>query len=94
MFQRREPDTGIVLAHHAINQEQLMNQDEALARIEALEIRIAHQDRAIEDLSTTARDQWERIDRLTRQIELMADRIQRAEDSAPPDRPDPPPPHY
>lgn len=71
-----------------------MNQDEALTRCEALEIRIAHQDRTIEDLNTAVRDQWERIDSLTKRIERMADRLQRVEDSAPPDEPEPPPPHY
>ena len=71
-----------------------MNQDEALARFEALEIRIAHQDRTIEDLNTAVRDQWERIDNLAKQVERMADRLQRVEDTAPSDGPEPPPPHY
>jgi SlyX protein len=71
-----------------------MNQDETLARFEALEIRIAHQDRTIEELSTAVRDQWERIDRLAKQVERMADRLQRVEESAPPEGPEPPPPHY
>ncbi|MEJ0075425.1 MAG: SlyX family protein [Alphaproteobacteria bacterium] len=74
-----------------------MNQDEqdkALARFEALEIRMAHQDRTIDDLNTAVRDQWERIDRLTKQIERMVDRLQRVEDSGPPDGSEPPPPHY
>jgi SlyX protein len=76
------------------SQEQPMNQDEALARFEALEIRIAHQDRTIEDLNTAVRDQWEQIDRLTKLIERIADRLQRIEDSVPADGPEPPPPHY
>jgi SlyX protein len=71
-----------------------MNQDEALARFEALEIRIAHQDRTIEDLSTAVKEQWQRIDSLTKQIERMGDRLQRVEDIVPPDGPEPPPPHY
>jgi SlyX protein len=71
-----------------------MNQDEVLARFEALEIRIAHQDRTIEDLNTAVRDQWQRIDSLTKQIERMVDRIQRVEDTVPPGGPEPPPPHY
>ena len=71
-----------------------MNQDEALARFEALEIRIAHQDRTIEDLNTAVRDQWERIDNLAKQVERVADRLQRVEDTAPSDGPEPPPPHY
>jgi len=71
-----------------------MNQDESLARFEALEIRIAHQDRTIEDLNTAVREQWERIDNLAKQVERMADRLQRVEEPAPPDGPEPPPPHY
>jgi len=71
-----------------------MNQDESLARFEALEIRIAHQDRTIEDLNTAVREQWERIDNLAKQVERMADRLQRVEETAPPDGPEPPPPHY
>jgi len=71
-----------------------MNQDEPHARFEALEIRIAHQDRTIEDLNTAVREQWERIDNLAKQVERMADRLQRVEETAPPDGPEPPPPHY
>lgn len=71
-----------------------MNQNEVLARFEALEIRIAHQDRTIEELNTAVRDQWQRIDSLTKQIERMVDRIQRVEDIVPPGGPEPPPPHY
>lgn len=67
---------------------------DALARIEALEVRIAHQDRTIEDLNVTVTDQWKRIEALEKQVGRMADRLQRVEDSAPSDAPDPPPPHY
>jgi SlyX protein len=71
-----------------------MNQDEALARFEALEIRIAHQDRTIEDLNAVVRDQWQRIDSLTKTVERVGDRLQRVEDSVPSEGPEPPPPHY
>ncbi|MEA2929126.1 MAG: SlyX protein [Hyphomicrobiales bacterium] len=65
------------------------------ARIEALEVRIAHQDRIIEDLNKSVTDQWKQIDGLAKQIARMADRLQRVEDSASsPDAADPPPPHY
>lgn len=64
-------------------------------RIEALEVRIAHQDRIIEDLNNAVTDQWKQIDALTKQVARMADRLQRVEDSAlPSDTPEPPPPHY
>jgi len=65
------------------------------ARIEALEVRIAHQERIIEDLNKSVTDQWQQIDALARQIERMADRLRRLEDNAPSsDAPEPPPPHY
>jgi len=71
-----------------------MNDGEITARIEALEVRIAHQDRTIEDLNALVTDQWRRIESLTKQMERMAERLQRVEDTSPPDAPDPPPPHY
>ena len=63
------------------------------ARIDALEARIAHQDRTIEDLNQAVLDQWKQIDALTRQVARLLGRIQEVEDGAgpPPDRP---PPHY
>jgi SlyX protein len=68
---------------------------EALTRIEALEVRVAHQDRTIEDLNQSVTDQWKQIDALTKQVAGMADRLQRVEDSTPsPDGAEPPPPHY
>jgi len=72
-----------------------MADDEARARFEALETRIAHQERAIEDLGTTVTEQWKQIDALAKQVERMADRLRRVEDNVPaPDAPEPPPPHY
>jgi SlyX protein len=68
---------------------------DALARIETLEVRAAHQDRTIEDLNKVVTDQWKQIDRLARQVDQMAERLQRVEDSTPAsDAPEPPPPHY
>jgi SlyX protein len=71
-----------------------MTDAETCARIEALETRIAHQDRTIEDLNTSVTAQWKRIDELSRQVERMADRLQRIESNAPAGADDPPPPHY
>jgi SlyX protein len=70
-----------------------MTDAETRARIEALETRIAYQDRTIEDLNTSVTAQWKRIDELGRQVERMADRLQRAEDG-PAGADEPPPPHY
>jgi SlyX protein len=72
-----------------------MTDAEALSRIEALETRISHQERTIEVLNTSVTEQWEQIDRLTKQVGRMADRLQQVEASAPSsDALEPPPPHY
>jgi SlyX protein len=64
-------------------------------RLEALETRIAYQDEIIEDLNKTVVAQWKEIDRLTRELAMLADRVARAEESAGSDPADePPPPHY
>jgi SlyX protein len=63
-----------------------------LTRIDALEMRVAHQDRAIEDLNNTITAQWKEIESLTRQIERVGDQVQ--EIAAGPAEPEPPPPHY
>lgn len=64
------------------------------ARFEALETRIAHQERAIEDLNTTVTEQWKQIDVLNRQIARFGDRLQKVEDIAPSSPADERPPHY
>ena len=64
-------------------------------RLDALEIRIAHQDQAIEDLNETITAQWKEIDRLKREIERLGDRVASAEASIGQDAADePPPPHW
>lgn len=61
-------------------------------RLEALEIRVAHQDRQLAELNQVITDQWRKIDALERQIALLRDELQ----SVGPGRegPEPPPPHY
>ena len=71
-----------------------MSGAEAGARIDAMEARIAYQDRVIEELNTAITEQWKQIESLTRQVERMADRLQQVADNAAPDSPEPPPPHY
>lgn len=71
-----------------------MSEADTRARIEALEIRVVHQDRTIEELNGVVTEQWKRIEALTKQIDRMADRLQRVEDNAPSGGPEPPPPHY
>jgi SlyX protein len=62
-------------------------------RIDALEMRLAYQDEAIETLNQTITKQWLEIDRLTRQLAEMKVRLQEAESHAP-DPANEPPPHY
>ncbi len=65
------------------------------SRIDALEIRLAHQERMIEDLNQIITAQWKDIDRLKRAIERLGDRLASAETaigSNPAD--EPPPPHW
>jgi SlyX protein len=65
------------------------------SRLDDLEIRIAHQDAAIESLNETITSQWKEIDRLKREIERLGDRVASAEASMPGDAQDePPPPHW
>ena len=72
-----------------------MNEAETVSRIVALEVRVAHQDRVIEDLNALVTEQWKQIDALAKQVERMTDRLQRVEENSPSsDAPDPPPPHY
>jgi SlyX protein len=68
--------------------------DAVNARIEALEVRVAYQDKVIEDLNQTVIAQWKQIDALKRQLNEVLDRVQEVEDSSAPRGPEPPPPHY
>lgn len=64
---------------------------DAIARLDALEMRIAHQDETIDELNATVTQQWKLIEQLKRQIE-------RVEESAASNTDAPaahqPPPHY
>ena len=62
-------------------------------RIDALEMRLAYQDVTIETLNQTITAQWVEIDRLTRQIAELKERLQDAESNAPGPANEPPP-HY
>lgn len=65
------------------------------ARLEALEVRIAHQERMIEDLNQTITAQWKDIDRMKREIGRLSDRVASAEATIGSDPADePPPPHW
>jgi SlyX protein len=69
-----------------------MSEDQG-ARIEALEMHIAHQDQMLEDLNKVMVDQQAEIDEMRVRMSQALDRIQLVE-SQMPDEPDAPPPHY
>jgi SlyX protein len=62
-------------------------------RIDALEVRIAYQDETIETLNQTITAQWTEIDRLTRQVAELKQRLQDAESNMPAPANERPP-HY
>ena len=62
-------------------------------RIDALETRLAHQDRIIEDLNATVTDQWKQIETLTRKIARLDEQLQDVRSSGPTGEQEPPP-HY
>ncbi|HEY9454968.1 MAG TPA: SlyX family protein [Bradyrhizobium sp.] len=62
-------------------------------RIDALEMRLTYQDVTIETLNQTITAQWVEIDRLTRQIAELKERLRDAESNAPGPANEPPP-HY
>jgi SlyX protein len=62
-------------------------------RIDALEMRLTYQDVTIETLNQTITAQWIDIDRLTRQVAELKERLQEAESNAP-GPVNEPPPHY
>jgi SlyX protein len=63
------------------------------ARIDAMEVRLTYQDMTIETLNQTITAQWVEIDRLTRRITELKERLQEAESNAP-GPVNEPPPHY
>jgi SlyX protein len=69
--------------------------DTLAARIDALEIRMVHQDQTIEDLNVTITDQWKQIEDLAYRVNRLSDELRAAENSAGVgEEPEAPPPHY
>ncbi len=65
---------------------------DAEARLDALEIRIAHQDRTIAELNEVVAEQWKTIDLLSRRVAALIEEFRNAEPRR--EGPEPPPPHY
>ncbi len=68
--------------------------DTLSARIDALEIGKAHQDRSIEDLSEVLAAQWKEIEGLNRQVARLTEQLAEAAAGAGGGEVEPPPPHY
>jgi len=65
------------------------------ARIDALEMRVAYQDRMIDDLNTVIVAQWSKIDQALGLIARLEARLRDAQEGAEPEgEPDRRPPHY
>ena len=62
------------------------------ARLDALEERIAHQDKTIVDMSDVIASQWRTIETLQRHVAALREEVR----NSGPQRanPEPPPPHY
>ncbi|MDB5570944.1 MAG: slyX [Hyphomicrobiales bacterium] len=61
-------------------------------RLDALEMRAAHQDAMIADLNEVITAQWRKIDVLERQLARLREEFQTMGPQR--DGPEPPPPHY
>ncbi|MGN6102093.1 MAG: SlyX family protein [Devosia sp.] len=65
------------------------------ARLEALEIRAAYQERTIEELNAVLAEQWKEIERLGRELRLLEAELREAlAGLAETPGEEPPPPHY
>ena len=62
-------------------------------RIDALEMRLTYQDVTIETLNQTITAQWIEIDKLTRQLAELKERVREAESNTA-GQSNEPPPHY
>lgn len=71
-----------------------MADDTVALRITMLEERIAYQDETIEALNQTITKQWAQIDKLTRLVDNLTDRLRDAEARAAQGPVDERPPHY
>jgi len=63
-------------------------------RLDALEMRIAHQDEVIGDLNRIVTEQWGHIDRLTRELTVMRESVRNSDQFGSAPANEPPPPHY
>ena len=62
------------------------------SRLDALEMRIVHQDRMMAELNEVITAQWRKIDGLERHLSNLREEFQNI--NVPRGAPEPPPPHY
>ena len=62
------------------------------ARLEDLEMRVAHQDRMIAELNEVITAQWRKLDGLAAQVLQLREEFQNSQVAR--EGPEPPPPHY
>jgi SlyX protein len=62
------------------------------ARVDELEVKVAHQDMTIDELNATVTAQWKAIDDLTEQVTRLMQEVRNIGNTA--GAPEPPPPHY
>lgn len=65
-----------------------------LDRVTTLEIRVAEQDRVIEELSGQLAEQWKVVDRLQHKLDALTERFLLLEEQAAPEIPVTRPPHW
>ena len=71
------------------------DQAHLVARVDALEIRVAYQNETIEELNAALTQQWQELDKLRRELVLLEAELREAAETGSADGlPEPPPPHY
>ncbi len=63
-------------------------------RVTELEIRVAEQERTIEELSSVMTEQWKRVEQLAKKLGSLTDRFLELEEQTAPDVPVTKPPHW
>ncbi|MGB3864573.1 MAG: SlyX family protein [Xanthobacteraceae bacterium] len=72
----------------------MTDRDEQSRRLDALEARVAYQDRTIETLNETVTAQWRDIDALRRRVAELGERLRDAESNGRDRAVNERPPHY
>ena len=71
-----------------------MSDAELAERIVTLEMRLTEQTITLDDLNRTITEQWRLIDRLSRQVAALQERVEEAGTRSTGGTAEPPPPHY